>query len=89
MHIYEHAYNNITGAISDGPFFSILFSDSLRSDSDLPSLLLQFCKQVVDGLVCLAGKSFVHRDIAARNILLDKQLNCKVRRGRGGESAQK
>ena len=56
-----------------------LFSDSLRSDPDLPSLLLQFCKQVVDGLVCLAGKSFVHRDIAARNILLDKELNCKVR----------
>ena len=60
--------------------FSVLFSDSLRSDPDLPSLLLQFCKQVVDGLVCLAGKSFVHRDIAARNILLDKDRNCKVRR---------
>ena len=61
-------------------FFSVLFSDSLRSDPDLPSLLLQFCKQVVDGLVCLAGKSFVHRDIAARNILLEKDRNCKVRR---------
>ena len=60
----------------------IVYSDSLRSDPDLPSLLLQFCKQVVDGLVCLAGKSFVHRDIAARNILLDKELNCKVRGGR-------
>ena len=59
-----------------------LFSASLRFDPDLPSLLLQFCKQVVDGLVCLAGKSFVHRDIAARNILLDKELNCKVRGGR-------
>ncbi len=61
---------------------SFLFSDSLKSDPDLPSLLLQFCQQVVDGLVCLAGKSFVHRDIAARNILLDKELNCKVRGGR-------
>ena len=59
----------------------IVYSDSLRSDPDLPSLLLQFCKQVVDGLVCLAGKSFVHRDIAARNILLDKEHNCKVRGG--------
>ena len=86
---YEHAYNNIAGALSDGPFFSILFSDSLRSDPDLPSYLLQFCKQVVDGLVCLAGKSFVHRDIAARNILLDKKLNCKVRRGRGGEGGER
>ena len=89
MGAYEHAYNNIAGAISDGPFFSILFHDSLRSDPDLPSYLLQFCKQVMDGLVCLAGKSFVHRDIAARNILLDKKLNCKVSRGRRRESAQK
>jgi ephrin-B len=48
------------------------------SSPDLPSLLLQFCKQVVDGLACLARKSFVHRDIAARNILLDKDLNCKI-----------
>ena len=62
-------------------FSYIVYSDSLRSDPDLPSFLLQFCKQVVDGLVCLAGKSFVHRDIAARNILLDKELNCKVRGG--------
>ena len=62
---------------------SIPISDSLRSDPDLPSFLLQFCKQVVDGLACLAGKSFVHRDIAARNILLDQELNCKVSSTRG------
>ena len=53
-------------------------SPSELSSPDLPKLLLQFCKQVVDGLACLARKSFVHRDIAARNILLDKDLNCKV-----------
>ena len=34
---------------------------------------------MVDGLACLSRKSFVHRDIAARNILLDEDLNCKVR----------
>ena len=62
---------------------TILFSDSLRSDPDLSSFLLQFCKQVADGLACLAGKSFVHRDIAARNILLDKEHNFKVRKERG------
>ena len=62
---------------------AILFSDSLRFDPDLSSLLLQFCKQVVDGLVCLAGKSFVHRDIAARNILLEAQLQGGKERGRG------
>ena len=39
--------------------------------------------------MCLAGKSFVHRDIAARNILLDKELNCKVRGGKERESGLK
>ena len=62
---------------------AILFSDSLRFDLDLSSLLLQFCKQVVNRLVCLAGKSFVHRDIAARNILLEAQLQGGKERGRG------
>ena len=47
---------------------------------DLPGLLLKFCHQVAEGLSFLAHKSFVHRDIAARNILLDEELNCKVRR---------
>ena len=50
-------------------------------EPDLPKLLLKFCRQVAEGLSYLAGKSFVHRDIAARNILLDKELNCKVRGG--------
>ena len=48
-------------------------------EPDLPTTLLKFCHQVAEGLSYLAGKSFVHRDIAARNILLDKELNCKVR----------
>ena len=50
-------------------------------EPDLPTTLLKFCRQVAEGLSYLAGKSFVHRDIAARNILLDKELNCKVRGG--------
>ena len=45
----------------------------------LPGLLLRFCHQVAEGLAYLARKSFVHRDIAARNILLDEEHNCKVR----------
>ena len=48
-------------------------------EPDLPTTLLKFCCQVAEGLSYLAGKSFVHRNIAARNILLDKELNCKVR----------
>ena len=58
----------------------IFCSETKRSvmEPDLPKLLLKFCRQVAEGLSYLAGKSFVHRDIAARNILLDKKLNCKV-----------
>ena len=53
------------------------------TDPALPTTLLKFCCQVAEGLSYLAGKSFVHRDIAARNILLDNELNCKVRRMEG------
>ena len=58
-------------------FFS-LYSGSQAIDPALPATLLKFCRQVAEGLSYLAGKSFVHRDIAARNILLDQELNCKV-----------
>ena len=51
---------------------------SSGTDPALPTTLLKFCRQVAEGLSYLAGKSFVHRDIAARNILLDKEHNCKV-----------
>ena len=55
---------------------------SLTTDPALPTTLLKFCRQVAEGLSYLAGKSFVHRDIAARNILFDQEHNCKVRRER-------
>ena len=55
------------------------YSASQPTDPALPVTLLKFCRQVAEGLSYVAGKSFVHRDIAARNILLDKELNCKVR----------
>ena len=54
-------------------------SEIQRNNASLPTTLLKFCREVAEGLSYLAGKSFVHRDIAARNILLDKELNCKVR----------
>ena len=56
-----------------------LCSEIQSNSAELPITLLKFCCQVAEGLSYLAGKSFVHRDIAARNILLDKELNCKVR----------
>ena len=56
-----------------------LCSEIQSNSAELPITLLKFCRQVAEGLSYLAGKSFVHRDIAARNILLDKELSCKVR----------
>ena len=48
------------------------------SSAELFNLLLGFCRQIAEGLAYLSDKAFVHRDIAARNVLLDKELNCKV-----------
>ena len=44
----------------------------------LPTLLLNFCRQIGYGMNYLANKAFVHRDLAARNILLAQDLTCKV-----------
>eukprot|EP00038_Savillea_parva_P006120 m.161761 g.161761 ORF g.161761 m.161761 type:complete len:2425 (-) comp12114_c0_seq1:110-7384(-) len=41
-------------------------------------MLLTFCADVAKGLRYLSSRSIVHRDIAARNILLDAAMQCKV-----------
>ncbi|CAL1546676.1 unnamed protein product [Lymnaea stagnalis] len=38
-----------------------------------PDQLLRICIDIAEGMVYLSGKDIVHRDIAARNILLQKQ----------------
>ena len=41
-------------------------------------LKLSFCVDVASGLQYLASRRVVHRDVAARNVLLDASLSCKV-----------
>ena len=59
------------------PSFSSSFDEVLNSS--VPHTLQTYCLQVAEGLRYLFRKSFVHRDIAARNILLTKDFKtCKV-----------
>lgn len=48
-------------------------------DSSVPHTLLSYCRQIATGLYYLSRKGFVHRDIAARNILLSEDHEiCKA-----------
>ncbi len=46
--------------------------------TELPALLLSYCRKIASSCVCLGLKGFVHRDLAARNILVSKEGDCKV-----------
>ena len=58
--------------------FYIPCSPGLLTNEDMPYTLLNFCRQVCLGLSYLSQKGFVHRDIAARNILVNENNVCKV-----------
>ena len=61
-------YNNLYCIYSPG--------ELLAPDSD--KLLLGYCQQVVFGMHYLGTKGFVHRDVAARNILMTHDNILKV-----------
>ena len=60
-------------------FFRSFFRASETVDSELPSTLLGYCRDIAQGMKYLAKKAFVHRDLAARNILISEEGVCKVR----------
>ena len=56
----------------------VIIRASKNIDSDIPSTLLCYCRDIARGMSYLASKAFVHRDLAARNILISEELVCKV-----------
>lgn len=54
-------------------------------DNDTPeNLKLQWAGDVAEGVAHVHEKGFLHRDIAARNVLISSKMRCKVRLGPAG-----
>ena len=67
-----HHYN-----ISQLPFYRMYRSgDGIHKK--LPILLLKFCQDIAAGMAYLSGKQFIHRDLAAKNILVSNSVTSKV-----------
>ena len=47
-------------------------------NSDVPSLLLSYSQQVALGMHYLSSKTFIHRDLEAKNIFVTGDNICKV-----------
>ena len=61
--------------------FNFIFNICRNGDcvaAKLPFLLLKFCQDIAAGMAYLNGKQFVHRDLAAKNILVSESVSCKV-----------
>ena len=59
-------------------FMLFIISQNEVLSSQVPPTLLSYTRQIASGLVYLGMKAFIHRDIAARNILVSECGTCKV-----------
>eukprot|EP00041_Stephanoeca_diplocostata_P039341 m.1615215 g.1615215 ORF g.1615215 m.1615215 type:complete len:2119 (-) comp25371_c2_seq7:1818-8174(-) len=60
-----------------GSLLSYLAESDAGADATIADLLT-FCSDVAKGMVYLQQMRFVHRDIAARNVLVDSAVHCKI-----------
>ena len=51
----------------------------IYSDTDLSPTLLFYARNIAAGMMYLAAKVLIHRDLAAMNILVSEDSSCKVR----------
>ena len=63
---------------ADLPKFLINLKPSGIDVSVIPPVLLRFCIDIASGMEYLASKNCVHRDLAGRNILLTRNMVCKI-----------
>ena len=85
MHTYSQSSDNLSLEIPcmHGASFVFVFMNHRDNARDVPAhtpgLLLSFCRQIASGMAYLSVKGFVHRDLAAKNILVSHDEMCKVR----------
>jgi serine/threonine protein kinase len=54
------------------------YLQNLSQSSCKASQFLGMAREIATGMEYLARKAFIHRDLAVRNVMLDKKLTCKI-----------
>eukprot|EP00747_Dinoflagellata_sp_TGD_P141312 gnl/TRDRNA2_/TRDRNA2_176111_c0_seq15.p1 gnl/TRDRNA2_/TRDRNA2_176111_c0~~gnl/TRDRNA2_/TRDRNA2_176111_c0_seq15.p1 ORF type:complete len:502 (-),score=73.77 gnl/TRDRNA2_/TRDRNA2_176111_c0_seq15:367-1788(-) len=61
--------------MSGGSLYNLLFNDKIKLEFTTKA---RMALQVAEGITYLHANSTVHRDLKTRNIIMDKQRNCKI-----------